>query len=160
MEAGSRPYRFDDVAAGELVQTVVEDFRNEMPSADHTIEVSVSGTDHVIKADPEALAHALRNLLDNAVKYSPTGGSVRVAVGKEGRHVAIRVRDDGLGIPPREQKRIFQKFVRGASAREHAIKGTGVGLALVSHIVRAHGGRIQVDSEVGTGSTFTMLLPE
>jgi two-component system phosphate regulon sensor histidine kinase PhoR len=69
------------------------------------------------------------------------------------------VRDSGYGIAPSEQKAIFRKFARGAAALEHGVKGTGIGLAMVQHIVDAHGGRITVDSEPGRGSTFTIVLP-
>ncbi len=73
--------------------------------------------------------------------------------------VVLRVRDAGYGIAPSERKEIFRKFARGAGAREHGVKGTGIGLAMVKHIVDAHGGTIAVDSEPGRGSTFTIVLP-
>jgi two-component system phosphate regulon sensor histidine kinase PhoR len=73
--------------------------------------------------------------------------------------VTIRVRDDGFGIDPSEHRQIFRKFARGAAAREHGVKGTGIGLAMVKHIVDAHAGRVTVDSEPGRGSTFTIILP-
>ena len=81
---------------------------------------------------------------------------MRVEVEQAGT-VAIRVRDSGYGIAPSEQKQIFRKFARGAAARDHGIKGTGIGLAMVKHIVDAHGGTITVDSEPGRGSTFTLV---
>ena len=112
----------------------------------------------MVKADRDALAQALWNLLDNAVKYSGESHDVHVDVEGNGE-VAIRVRDAGYGVAPSERKQIFRKFARGAAAREHGIKGTGIGLAMVKHIVDAHGGTISVDSEPGRGSTFTMTLP-
>jgi signal transduction histidine kinase len=158
MEAGSKPYRMQKLDASELVRSVVEEFRLEPAAAGYTIELSLNGAAPVIDADPDALSHAIRNLLDNAVKYSADCRTVQVEVGEEGGRVAIRVRDSGIGIPRSEQKHIFQKFVRGAAAKTSGIKGTGVGLAMVEHIVRAHGGDIHVDSEPGKGSTFTLLL--
>jgi signal transduction histidine kinase len=158
MEAGSKPYRMQKLDASELVRSVVEEFRLEPAAAGYTIELGLNGAAPVIDADPDALSHAIRNLLDNAVKYSPECRTVRVEVGEEGGRVAIHVRDKGIGIPSSEQKHIFQKFVRGAVAKTSGIKGTGVGLAMVEHIVRAHGGDIHVDSEPGKGSTFTLLL--
>ena len=110
-----------------------------------------------IDADPEAIAVALRNLVDNALKYSPNHPTVWVEWGIEGQHVAIRVRDRGAGIAQDERKAIFRKFVRGTAAAN--VKGSGVGVAMVRHIVAAHGGEITVESEPGAGSTFTMLLP-
>ena len=110
-------------------------------------------------ADPEAVSLALRNLLDNAVKYSPGCRTVWVDWAPQDGRIAIRVRDHGSGIPPEERERIFRKFVRGAAAAAGSVKGAGVGLAMVEHVVKAHGGEIRVESEPGVGSTFTMLFP-
>jgi signal transduction histidine kinase len=82
-----------------------------------------------------------------------------VQVGADERVVAIRVIDSGIGIPPDEQPRVFERFFRGAEASRSSVKGTGVGLALAAHVVRAHDGRIQLESAVGAGSTFSVLLP-
>ena len=114
---------------------------------------------HRVEADAAALTHALWNLLDNAVKYSGDARTVSVTVKSLPEGTAISVRDEGAGIPPREQKEIFRKFVRGEQARRLRVEGTGIGLAIVSHIVRAHGGRVTLQSEAGQGSTFTIVLP-
>jgi signal transduction histidine kinase len=82
-----------------------------------------------------------------------------VDVTRDGSRLAINVRDRGLGIPPDEQRDIFQKFVRGAEAQSAGIRGTGIGLAMVEHIVRGHGGKVRVESIHGSGSTFTIVLP-
>jgi signal transduction histidine kinase len=111
-----------------------------------------------VNGDREALAQALWNLLDNAVKYSGDSPVVHVEV-EAGNQVAIRVRDQGFGIPRSEKDRILRKFVRGSSAKAYGVKGTGIGLAMVKHIVDAHGGKVLVASEPGKGSTFTILLP-
>ena len=79
---------------------------------------------------------------------------------REGGRAAIRVRDEGMGIPAEEQAHVFEKFFRGAEAKERRVKGTGIGLAMVKHIVEGHGGEIRVESKPGRGSTFTILLPE
>jgi len=94
------------------------------------------------------------------VKYSPDTRSIHVAVRRRPRGIAISVRDQGLGVPTRERKEIFGRFVRGETASRLGIKGTGLGLAMVSHIVHAHGGTIELESEEGVGSTFTIVLPE
>ena len=107
----------------------------------------------------EAIGRALWNLLDNAVKYSPEDAPVRVDLERSDDAVAIHARDEGPGIPAAEQKQIFKKFVRGAAARGSHIKGTGIGLAMVQHIVRAHGGEVRVESQPGKGSTFSLVLP-
>jgi len=158
MEAGARPYRLEPLDAAEIVEDVVRDFRQEVAGADFTVRYSRPAGDAMVNADREALAQALWNLLDNAVKYSGDSRSVLVEV-EEAGEVAIRVRDEGFGIHPSEQKQIFRKFARGAAAREHGVKGTGIGLAMVKHIVDAHAGRVTVDSEPGRGTTFTIFLP-
>jgi two-component system sensor histidine kinase SenX3 len=102
---------------------------------------------------------ALRNLVDNAVKYSPQSSTVRVSVTPRGAFVGIAVEDDGPGIPKDEQRTIFQKFARGSAARTLNVKGTGIGLTMADQIVRAHGGRLELDSEPGRGTRFTTFLP-
>jgi len=158
MEAGARPYRFEDVDAAVLAQHVAAEFENEIAAGRH-IELRGNG-DCRFRADPEALGVALRNLVDNALKYSPDHPTVWLEWGVEKTRVAIRVRDRGAGIAPAERKHIFRKFVRGSAAATGNVKGSGVGLAMVRHIVDAHRGEIRVESEVGEGSTFTVLLPQ
>jgi len=93
------------------------------------------------------------------VKYSPDNRTVRIDVTPQGSRLAIAVIDRGMGIPAAEQRAVFQKFVRGANSRDAGIKGTGIGLAMVKHIVAAHGGEIRLESAPGQGSCFTILLP-
>jgi two-component system sensor histidine kinase SenX3 len=112
-----------------------------------------------VRADHSALAVALRNLIDNAIKYSPGQPTVWVRWRAEGTRAAICVVDRGVGVPRSEQRTIFRKFVRGRAAIEANIKGTGVGLSMVQQIVAAHGGEVRVESAPGQGSTFTVLLP-
>jgi signal transduction histidine kinase len=158
MEAGALRYHFEPVSPGRLVRDVVDEFDNIAATGGHEITVNVDPALPDVYADPEALGQALWNLLDNAIKYSPGQAAVRVDVVREGGYAAIRVNDEGLGIVPQEQKQLFQKFFRGAAALSGHIKGAGIGLAMVDHIVRAHGGRIRVESQPGKGSTFTVLL--
>jgi signal transduction histidine kinase len=159
MEAGARPYRREGLDAAGLVRTVVEEFRQEGGCNSFSIEWVVPGGAVPIDGDREALAQALWNLLDNAVKYSGASRTVRVEVEDGGKLAAIRVRDQGLGVPPAERRRIFEKFARGSSAAASGIKGTGIGLAMVRHIVDAHGGKVSLESWPGGGSTFTIELP-
>jgi signal transduction histidine kinase len=157
MEAGARQYRFEEVHASELARRVFAEFETEI-AAGREIELHGIG-DCRFEADPEALGVAVRNLVDNALKYSPREEPVALEWGLESDRVAIRVRDHGAGIAPEERKRIFGKFVRGTAAASGNVKGSGVGLAMVRHIVDAHRGEIQLESKVGEGSTFTVLLP-
>jgi signal transduction histidine kinase len=112
-----------------------------------------------VRADGEALGLAVWNLLDNAVKYSSDCHTVWIETKREGAGAAITVRDGGPGIPPGEQDRIFEKFVRGSAAASSLVKGTGIGLSLARHIVRAHGGEIRLASQPGQGSAFTIFIP-
>jgi signal transduction histidine kinase len=159
MEAGAERYRFAEVDAAALVRGVVQDL--ELQARDAGARIELDGPDDTVRvrADEGALAMALRNLIDNAIKYSPGSPAVHVRWTTEDDRAAISVIDRGLGIPRSEQQAIFRKFVRGRAAAEARIKGTGVGLSMVQRIVQAHGGEIRLDSEVGRGSTFTLLLP-
>ena len=160
MEEGARQYRFEEIDTGELVEGVVAEFAPQLAASGGRIDLSQAPDRCPIEADAEALALAVRNLIDNALKYSPGQPAVSVGWGRENGAIAIRVRDRGMGIPAAEQPLIFQKFVRGSAAVAANVKGTGVGLAMVNHVVRAHGGEVRVESAAGEGSTFTILLPE
>ena len=159
MEAGGRPYRFQRLDAAALARDVVEEFRGEVTGRGFAVQCSVDSGEYLVDADSEALSRALWNLLDNGAKYSGESRTLELAVGRADSAVAIAVRDHGTGIPASEQKRIFQKFVRGEAAKSQGIKGTGIGLTMVRHIVQAHGGEVRVESEVGQGSAFTITLP-
>jgi len=158
MEAGARPYRLEPLDVGQMAKTIVEEFLQETSSDGSIIECVIPEKGPIVNGDGEALAQALWNLLDNAVKYSGESKKIHVEV-EEGNLVAIRVRDQGFGIPSSEKSRIFRKFVRGSNVRGLGIKGTGIGLAVVKHIVDAHGGEISIESESGQGSTFMIQLP-
>jgi signal transduction histidine kinase len=159
MEAGARPYRFEELDAAALVRRVAAEFDQQIAGAGRHIETQGWPDECPIEADPEAISVALRNLVDNAIKYSPGRPTVWLEWGLENEWVAIRVRDRGLGISQSERKAIFRRFVRGSAATAGNVKGSGLGLAMVRHIVTAHGGEIVVASQPGEGSTFTMLLP-
>jgi signal transduction histidine kinase len=159
MEAGASVYRFELLDAAALTGAVVEEFQRETESRGYRVEFTTNGGEAQVSADRESLTRAIWNLLDNAEKYSPGCRTVWVEMAREDRQVAIRVRDRGLGIPPQEQQEIFRKFVRGSSSKGVQVKGTGIGLAMVRHIVQAHGGSLRLESRPGEGSTFTILLP-
>lgn len=158
MEAGARRYRFEQRDGTELVRRVVDDFRAEARAAGYDIEFRGNGS-APIDTDDEALARAVSNLLDNAVKYSPKPSRIEVGLHTRDGQVFIAVRDHGIGIPAHEQAEVFSKFYRGEQARTRGIKGTGIGLAMVDEIVKAHHGHVEVESEPGKGSTFTIVLP-
>jgi signal transduction histidine kinase len=159
MEADQRPYHFEEMDASALIERVAAEFRHQAEESGRRIELLGPEYTCPVEADPEALAVALRNLIDNALKYSPNEPVVWVEWGMESGQVAIRVRDQGMGITTEERKAIFRKFVRGSAAASGNVRGSGVGLAMVLHIIHAHHGDILVKSEPGSGSTFTVLLP-
>jgi signal transduction histidine kinase len=158
MEAGRHPYRFKPVDAAALAHDVTEEFSRELNGRGFVLKYDSDAGPHPVSADPDALTRALWNLLDNAVKYSGDSRDVQLNVSRANGTVAIAVRDHGIGVPASEQKAIFQKFVRGAASTSGGIRGTGLGLAMVRHIVEAHGGTVSLQSAEGKGSTFTIVL--
>jgi two-component system phosphate regulon sensor histidine kinase PhoR len=113
----------------------------------------------VAVVNPQLLEQALTNLIDNAVKYSNPGSPVDISVRRTGAGIALTVRDRGMGIPAKDLPRVFERFYRVDKARSRELGGTGLGLAIVKHIVLAHGGTVQAESEPGAGSAFTIELP-
>jgi two-component system phosphate regulon sensor histidine kinase PhoR len=109
--------------------------------------------------NPGLFQQAILNLLDNAIAYSDPGTQVRVAASRTERELRLTVADQGRGIAPEHLGRIFERFYRVDKARSREAGGTGLGLAIVKHVVQAHKGRVEVESTVGTGSTFTIILP-
>lgn len=158
LESGPRPYHIEPVDPRALMESAVADFLSQLGRSDCRIELSGGTTEAPVLADRHAITLVLQNLLDNAVKYSG-GRSVRLCCEPEGDRIAFSVSDEGPGISVEDQHRIFQKFVRGASAAATNVKGTGVGLAMVKLIVSGHGGEIRVNSAPDAGSTFTVVLP-
>jgi len=158
MEAGARHYQFEQRDCAVLVQRAVEEFRKDPQAEQFAIQFRAD-TPVQAATDGEALSRAVRNLLENAVRYSPDDRRVEVALNRTNGHVRISVRDHGIGISADDRARIFKKFQRGEQARLRGIKGSGIGLAMVDEIVKAHHGRVELESEPGAGSTFTIVLP-
>ena len=159
IESSEKKYRFCEIDVVELVSQTVAAF--EVPMRDQGIAVTLHAppTPLVLSLDKDAIGQVLMNLLDNAVKYSNGNKQVEVRVSEGNGEVRIGVRDHGIGIPAREQKKIFEKFYRVGSGLVHDVKGSGLGLAIVNHVVQAHGGRVEVASTPGEGSVFTIVLP-
>jgi signal transduction histidine kinase len=158
MEAGARRYTMESADCTHVVQRVVDDFRGEARPRGYDV-VFEAREPMPISVDSEALSRAVWNLLDNAMKYSPTQSPIDVGLERQNGNVRVMVRDRGIGIPAHEQVAIFAKFQRGEQARTRGVKGTGIGLSMVDEIVKAHRGRIEVESEPDKGSTFTIVLP-
>ena len=159
IEGGAYAWQLKAADAGALVNGILDDFRRESLAEGRAVACEVEDSLPAILADRDALSRALWNLLENAAKYSEAGSEIRVFARRHGSTILIGVGDRGVGIPPNEHQKIFQKFVRGADAKRAGVGGVGIGLALVKRIVEAHGGTVQVESEPGRGSTFTLVLP-
>jgi len=160
IESGRKSYRFGPSDLEELVAETLGNFEVRMRQSG--FRVTYRGPQRPLPAlelDEAAIAHSLSNLLDNAVKYSGDGRDLAVSLQRRGDEVALSVRDWGVGIPRDEQDKIFDRFHRVSTGLVHDVKGTGLGLAIVSHVVEAHGGRVEVDSRPQQGSTFTLYLP-
>jgi signal transduction histidine kinase len=158
LEAGKLQFRFEEVDAAALVRQSTAEFIEAQQARGHRFEVEVQDSS-LVRADRETMRCVFWNLFENAVKYSPGCDTVWVNLRKNGTNVEIAVRDRGVGIPSNEQAIIFEKFVRGAAARESNVHGAGIGLAMAREIVRAHGGNIVLESDPGKGSTFRVELP-
>ena len=109
--------------------------------------------------DEDSISQILENLVDNALKYTPAGGSIKVCWGVEGDRVCLEVKDTGIGIPEQDLPRIFERFYRVDKARSRELGGTGLGLSIVKHLVQAMDGGIEAISREGEGTTFRIRLP-
>lgn len=159
MEAGATPYRLQPIDASTLANSVAREFQQEVEPRGFTLHYTPTQPLPIL-ADAEALSTALWNLLDNAAKYSGDSRNIKLEVTPDSEAIQLKVTDYGLGIEPAEQQTIFQKFVRGEYSKSSGIKGTGIGLAMVTHIVAGHNGRILLSSSPGRGSTFSIQLPK
>jgi signal transduction histidine kinase len=112
-----------------------------------------------VQADKDLLKQALNNLVDNAIKFTRSGGEVWIRVRRHQDKMVLEVRDTGIGIAPVDQKRIFEKFYRGASREAKRLRGSGLGLAIVNSIVERHSGEVRVRSQLGQGSIFYVVIP-
>jgi signal transduction histidine kinase len=142
----------------DLVELTREQAHLFFSHSTHALELDLPEMPVVVDGDRDRIAQVIGNLLSNAIKYSPAGGRVRVALENGDGTALLTVVDEGMGIPPNDQMRVFEKFYRGAVAQS-AIGGTGLGLAVAREIVTSHGGEIGVESEMSHGSTFTVRLP-
>ena len=159
LEAGQVTFKFAPVDMPGLVNEVLESLKPRLDHLEFKVENDVPETLPPVRGDAMALTHCLLNLIDNAIKYSRTRREIRIAGAAHDGTVSISVTDRGIGIAPADRRRIFEKFVRLEDGLVHDVRGAGLGLSLVDQVIRAHGGRVDVVSTVGEGSTFTLVLP-
>ncbi|MFG0274611.1 MAG: ATP-binding protein [Phycisphaerales bacterium] len=160
IESGSLSLRLDDVRIDALTKETHDEFIAQAAEKGLSLRLAMAPRLPTLRADRDRIALVLHNLVGNAVKYTPAGGSVTIAVEPAGVGVSIAVRDTGIGMSEQDQARIFEQFYRANDSRIANIPGSGLGLALAREIARRHGGDIAVESAIDKGSTFTMWLPE
>ncbi len=156
IQSGRLEFDMAPVDIGEIARLVVE--QSQMTSPAHTYEVSSEGR-VVVMGDRDHLEQVIANLIDNAVKYSPDGGPVRVRSWAEGEHVRLTIADEGIGIPAEQVGRVFELFFRTHEAEARRTPGLGLGLYITRGIVERHGGRIWAESEMGKGTCVHVTLP-
>jgi len=161
IESGKIEYCFKDDDLAVIVKGLIQEQEKIIKEEGLNIQIAAEyGVESlVINADKDRLAMALRNILDNAVKYSPDGGGIKVFVGAEGGMATIRIKDGGLGIKETDIPKLFTKFFRGENVARGQISGTGLGLFVVKSIIDAHEGKIEVESKEGGGTEFIVRLP-
>jgi two-component system sensor histidine kinase SenX3 len=148
-----QPVRLDLVVAGEAD-------RLRPRAGEVGLRLVLEPPEEVVVSGAESdLGLMVHNLLDNAIRYTPSGGEVRVSVGARDGHAVVRIDDTGIGIPSRDLDRVFERFYRVDEARSRGTGGTGLGLSIVRHVAESHGGTADVRSVLGAGSTFTVEMP-
>jgi two-component system phosphate regulon sensor histidine kinase PhoR len=159
LESGGQVFEPRPVDVRALVERVGDAFRPVAERKRQQLVVEVPANAGTVDADGALLERAVSNLVDNALKYTPEGGRVRMSATSDGVQAAITVEDNGMGIPEADLPRVFERFYRVDKSRSRDLGGTGLGLSIVKHIIQLHGGTISVRSAVGTGSSFTIRLP-
>jgi two-component system phosphate regulon sensor histidine kinase PhoR len=159
MESGRRRYDLKPARVGDLVDDALAAFEPQLLAQPAEVTREVPEGLPLVKVDHDAIVGALLDLLQNAHKYTGPDKRIVVSATAQGATVLVSVTDNGPGIPKPEQKRIFEKFYRAQDPLHRTIEGSGLGLAMVKHIVKAHGGGVGVHSSPGEGATFTIALP-
>ena len=159
IEAGRKSYVFVAADMSEVIQHVLSSYRYQIINSGFDVQTNLRSDLPPVLIDRDAMEQAISNLLDNAFKYSGKVKNVTIRTETSGTDLSIEIADRGIGIPRAEQAKIFEKFYRVSNGLVHDVKGSGLGLSLVKHIIEAHQGTIAVESEVGEGSRFTILLP-
>jgi signal transduction histidine kinase len=158
IDRGQKVYRFEPVMLDDVIASAARTAQYPLERAGFSLHVALeSGVPAV--GDSDALQQAILNLLSNAIKYAGASRRIDLRLQRQNSHARISVVDGGIGIDPHEQPRIFDLFYRASSSDTQHIPGTGLGLTIVAHVARAHGGAVDVHSRPGHGSTFTITLP-
>ena len=159
MEAGMMIYHFEQADLVPLIDKVIVEMGPLVETKKIRLQSEVRSNLPRIRMDQERILQVLRNLVGNAVKFTPQGGRIAIFAGLTGQTIKVAVRDTGSGIPENNLISIFSKFHQVTPEKSHYIKGSGLGLAIVKHIITSHGGRVWAESKLGQGSTFYFVLP-
>jgi signal transduction histidine kinase len=159
IEQGKKIYRLRPTRLEEIAASAVRAMQFPLAQQGFQLRFSAEPDMPELRVDPDAIQQAILNLLANAMKYSGESREIDLRLGATNGDAIIEVADHGLGLEPQEQKHVFEKFYRAPSHESRLIAGTGLGLTLVANIAKAHGGRVEVESALGAGSTFSILLP-
>lgn len=159
IEAATLSLKLDTVPLARMFEEIERDYEAQALELGTSLKFSVPSKFEPIQADRDKLALAVHNVIGNALKYTPAGGSVEVEAEQDETEFRVRVSDTGPGIAPEDHENIFQKFYRTDNARGSAVAGSGLGLALARDVARLHGGDITIESELGHGATFTVRVP-
>jgi two-component system, OmpR family, phosphate regulon sensor histidine kinase PhoR len=159
IEAGRLSLEFQPIVVSNLIELCLDTIRVKAGQKELRVEFQSVPNLPTLQGDLRALQGVLQELLENAIRYSSSGGLIRINTNRKESEIVISVSDTGIGIPKADQDRIFERFYRADPARSRESGGTGLGLSIAKHLIEAHGGRIMVESEVGKGSTFSIFLP-
>jgi two-component system phosphate regulon sensor histidine kinase PhoR len=161
LESGQEAYEHLPLVLAPVLRSCVEHHRDRAVAKEQLLDFDCGALDETILvlADEEAVRQIFDNLIDNAIKYTPDGGSVRLSCQVADGHVGVEVADTGIGIPREDLPRVFERFYRVDKARSRELGGTGLGLSIVKHLVQSIGGQVRVESRVGVGSRFQVQLP-
>jgi len=159
IEAGRKRYDFAHSDMAEVIENVLASYRYQIANSGFDVQTNIQPDLPPVLIDRDAMAQAISNLVDNAIKYSGEKKQLSIKTETLGGDLSIEVADRGIGIPRTEQAKVFEKFYRVGNGLVHDVKGSGLGLSLVKHIIEAHKGTISVESDLGKGSRFTILLP-
>jgi len=152
LEEGKQAYKFEKLDLAKLISDSIRDYPVNFLRPDCRLETNLTGDLPLLYLDKEAISRAFTNLLDNALKFSPPGGVIKINMRRSEKEVWLEVIDQGAGIDEKEKKRVFERFY-------HTGKGTGLGLTIARHLVEGHNGRLEFESEKGKGSNFKIILP-
>ncbi len=158
LESDESALAFEALEISALAREALDDLHDFAESRQMTLTLEVLENEPEVKADDQAVRMAISNLVSNAIRYSPEGGEVRVVLRADGDELRLDVIDQGQGIPLHERERVFERFYRLDKARSRKLGGTGLGLAIVRHVMSSHGGRVELESEVGKGSCFSLVF--